>query len=78
MPLPCQSLHSFLLLGPVSSFILKPQEVGRGLGQASAWRKSWEEVAFDLKKDGRGLVTHAQGPEVLCHQGYMGVTTCLQ
>lgn len=48
------SLHSFLLLRPLSPFILKPQEVGRGLGLATAWRKSWEEVAYDLRKDGRG------------------------
>lgn len=29
-------LHSFLLLRPLSPFILKPQEVGRGLGPATA------------------------------------------
>lgn len=34
--------------------------------------------AFDLRKDGRGLLTHAQGPEVLCHQGYMGISICMQ
>lgn len=34
---------NFLLFRPLSPFILKPQEVGRGLGWASAWRKSWED-----------------------------------
>lgn len=66
-------LPNFLLLRLLNPFILKPQEVGRSLGQTSAWKKSWED-----RKDMRGLLTHAQGPEVLCHQGYMVIPICMQ
>lgn len=36
-------LCNFLLFRPLGPFIPKTQEVGRGLGQASARRKSWED-----------------------------------
>ena len=33
--------HIFFLFRPLSPFILKPQVVGSGLVQASAWREIW-------------------------------------
>lgn len=55
--LPCQASvtpSSQDLSGP---FILEPQEVGKGIGQASASRRGWKEVAFNLRQGLLGAIS---------------------